>query len=511
MKYISKILFSRAAVIVTALLLQLALILGVILKSQQYFVLFYVVSLVISLSAVLLIVNNNVNPAYKIAWIVPILIFPVFGGFFYFYFGGNRLDKKTKQKTSFLEGKIRETLKPSRSVSEELAGLSETASKQSAYIQDYSFFPAYRDTCSEYLPTGELKFERLKEALRNAQRFIFLEYFIIGEGVMWGEVLEILKEKAAKGVEVRVIYDDMGCMMTLPFGYDRKLEQEGISCAVFNPMVPLLSPRLNNRDHRKIAVVDGCTGFTGGINLADEYINVRERFGHWKDTAVMIKGEAVWNLTVMFLTMWDYIKGAEGDYSVYRCECQPCSCAESDGFIQPYADSPLDNEAVGETVYTNLISKANRYVYIMTPYLIIDYGMLKALTSAAKSGVDIRIMTPGKPDKWYVHEVTKSFYKPLIEGGVRIFEYTPGFIHAKSFVSDDSYGVVGTINMDFRSMYFHFECGVWMYGSSSAGEIKDDFLRTQEVCREVTLQELRMVHWSRALLGAVLRVFAPLM
>jgi len=511
MKYISKILFSRAAVIVIALLLQLALILGVILKSQQYFVIFYVVSLVISLFAVLLIINNNVNPAYKIAWIIPILIFPVFGGFFYFYFGGNRLDRKTKQKTSFLEQRTRETLTPQKTVAEELAGINEAAAKQSAYIRDYSLFPLFRDTCSEYLPTGEVKFERLKEALMKAERFIFLEYFIIGEGVMWGEILEILKEKAAKGVEVRVIYDDMGCMMTLPYGYDRMLEQAGIRCAVFNPMIPLLSPRLNNRDHRKIAVIDGCTGFTGGINLADEYINARERFGHWKDTAVMIKGEAVWNLTVMFLTMWDYIKGVEGDYSRYRCRCSPCSCAESDGFIQPYADSPLDNEAVGETVYTNLISKANRYVYIMTPYLIIDHGMLKALTSAAKSGVDIRIMTPHKPDKWYVHEVTKSFYRPLIEGGVKIYEYTPGFIHAKSFVSDDCYGVVGTINMDFRSMYFHFECGVWMYGSRSVGDIRDDFLTTQEECREVTLQELKAVHWSRTLLGAVLRVFAPLM
>jgi cardiolipin synthase A/B len=511
MKYLAKILFSRAALLVIALVFQLTLLIGVIVKFQQYFVVFYVISMAISLAAVLWIVNNNINPAYKIAWIITILIFPFFGGLFYFVFGGNRLSKRTKQKMNSIDLKTKETLMPRKPVIEEMAELNETAAKQSAYIQNYSFYPPYRDTCSEYLPTGEAKFERLKEELKKAERFIFLEYFIIGEGIMWDSVLEILKEKVKQGVDVRVIYDDLGCVMTLPYGYDKKLEEMGIRCGVFNPMIPLLSPRINNRDHRKIAVIDGCTGFTGGINLADEYINVYERFGHWKDTAIMIKGEAVWNFTVMFLSMWDYIKRDDEDFSKYSYTCPSVGCAESDGFIQPYADSPLDNEAVCETVYSNLINKANRYVYIMTPYLIIDYEMLKALTSAAKSGVDIRIMTPHKPDKWYVHEVTKSFYKPLIESGVKIYEYTPGFIHAKTFVSDDSYGVVGTINMDYRSLYFHFECGVWMYDSSSVMDLKEDFLGTQEKCREVTIQDVKKVPWMKALLGAVLRVFAPIM
>lgn len=511
MKFVSKILFNRAAAIVLALLLQIALIIGVIVKFQGYFVIFYVVSMAISLAAVLWILNKNINPTYKIAWIIPILVFPFFGGFFYFYFGGNRLDKRTRHKMNFIDQKTRETLVPRNQVLEEMSELNQTASKQSAYIQNYSGYPPYKSTCSEYLATGELKFERLKEELIKAERFIFLEYYIIGEGVMWDAILEILKEKVRQGVEVRVIYDDMGCMITLPYGYEKILEKMGIRCGVFNRMIPLLSPRLNNRDHRKIAVIDGCTGFTGGINLADEYINAYERFGHWKDTAIMIKGDAVWNLTVMFLTMWNYIKGADEDYSKYRCAGEVCSCADSDGFVQPYADSPLDNEAVGETVYTNLINKASSYVYIMTPYLIIDYDMLKSLTSAAKSGVDVRIMTPHKPDKWYVHEVTKSFYRPLIEGGVKIYEYEPGFIHAKTFVSDDLYGVVGTINMDFRSLYFHFECGVWMYESSSVMDIKKDFLSTQEICREITLRDVTGIPLPRALLGAALRVFAPIM
>ncbi|MBP1743726.1 MAG: phospholipase D/transphosphatidylase [Firmicutes bacterium] len=511
MKYLAKILFSRAALLVIALVFQLTLLIGVIVKFQQYFVIFYVISMAISLAAVLWIVNNNMNPAYKIAWIITILIFPFFGGLFYFVFGGNRLSKRTKQKMNSIDAKTKETLMPRKPIIEEMEDLNETAAKQSAYIEKYSFYPPYRNTCSEYLPTGEIKFERLKEELVKAERFIFLEYFIIGEGVMWNAILEILKEKVKQGVEVRVIYDDFGCVMTLPYGYDKKLEEMGINCGVFNPMIPLLSPRINNRDHRKIAVIDGCTGFTGGINIADEYINVYERFGHWKDTAIMIKGEAVWNLTAMFLSMWDYIKKTNEDFSQYECSCSTCACIGSDGFIQPYADSPLDNEAVGETVYTNLINKANRYVYIMTPYLIIDYEMLKALTSAAKSGVDIRIITPHKPDKWYVHEVTKSFYRPLIESGVRICEYEPGFIHAKTFVSDELYGVVGSINMDFRSLYFHFECGVWIYGSGTVMDIKKDFLTTQEICREITIGDVTGIPWTRALLGAILRVFAPIM
>lgn len=276
---------------------------------------------------------------------------------------------------------------------------------QVQYIQKYAYSPVYKNTYTEYLPIGEVKFERLKEELAKARHYIFLEYFIVQEGVMWDAILEILKEKVKQGVEVRMIYDDMGCIMTLPYRYDRRLEALGIQCCVFNPFVPVLTSRLNNRDHRKICVIDGHTGFTGGINLADEYINAYEKHGHWKDTAVLLRGDAVWNLTVMFLSMWDYIHGIDEDFTPYKPSVHMTGQVESDGYVQPYSDNPLDGEPVGETVYLNLINRAKRYVYINTPYLILDNEMATALRMAAKSGVDVG-RHPHIPDKWYVHAVT---------------------------------------------------------------------------------------------------------
>lgn len=515
MKNLKKILFSRSTFIIIALILQLILILGIIIKFQEYFVEFYVVSMAISLIALLLILNKNINPTYKIAWIIPILVFPLFGGIFYFYFGGNRVNMKTMVKMNYIDTKTRESLAEYGDLIPRLEDENLTASNQSIYIKNYSGYPPFKNTFSEYLPSGEVKFQRLKEELEKAEEFIFLEYFIIGKGIMWNSILKILKEKVKQGIEVRIIYDDLGCMNKLPLGYDKELEKIGIKCAVFNHIIPFLSSRLNNRDHRKIAVIDGHTAFTGGINLADEYINMYEKYGHWKDTAIMLKGAAVCSFTVMFLTMWGFIKGIDEDFHMYLPDEKRTNYINSEyigkGYIQPYADTPLDNEAVGETVYSNLINKANKYVYITTPYLIIDYDMTKSLISSAKSGVDVRIITPHKPDKWYVHEVTKSSYKSLIDGGVRIFEYTPGFIHSKTFVSDDAYGVVGTINMDYRSLYFHYECGVWMYRTESVMDVKKDFLKTQEKCKEIKAEDLKLISFPRTLLGAALKVFAPMM
>ena len=307
------------------------------------------------------------------------------------------------------------------------------------------------------------------------------------------------------------MYDDMGCIMTLPHHYERKMEALGIACSVFNPFIPILSSRLNNRDHRKICVIDGHTGFTGGINLADEYINAYEKHGHWKDSSIILKGDAVWNLTVMFLAMWDDIRGIKEDYEKFKPRVYQSVPESRDGYVQPYSDNPLDDEIVGETVYFNLINKAKRYVYITTPYLIIDNEMVTALSVAAKSGVDVRIITPHIPDKWYVHAVTRAYYEGLLENGVKIYEYTPGFIHAKTFAVDDEYGTVGTINLDYRSLYLHFECGVWLYRTRSVLQIKEDFLAMLPICQEITLEECRNVKWYRKLVRACLRIFAPLM
>lgn len=507
MKLIRKFLFHRVVLAFVAISIQLLVLIGVILEFKEYFALFYGGSILVSTVAVLWIINKNSNPAYKIAWIIPILAFPIFGGLFYIFFGGNKMTKGKKLRMKSIEYKMREALEPQQLALDEIRLQNETAANQSKYIQDYAYCPPYGNTAIEYLAIGEIKFERLKEELKKAKHYIFLEYFIIEEGVMWNSILDILVEKASMGVDVRVIYDDIGSSLTLPYRYDRKLEGMGIKCCVFNPLIPILSPRLNNRDHRKIAIIDGHTGFTGGINLADEYINEIEKHGHWKDAAVMLKGEAVWNLTVMFLSMWDYLRGIDENFNEFRNNISK----DMDGYAQPFADNPLDDESVGEIVYLNLINKARRYVYITTPYLIIDNEMVTALSSAAKGGVDIRIITPHCGDKWFVHEVTRSYYKVLIESGVKIYEYIPGFIHSKTYVADDEYGVVGTINMDYRSLYLHFECGVWMYKSDSIIDMKEDFLNTLKISKQITMEDCKNIKWYTKIARLVLRVFSPLM
>lgn len=511
MKFIRKVIFNRIIFFIIAILIQLLVLTGAILKFNEYFVFFYAGNVLISLVAVLLIINNPINPAYKIAWIVPILLFPIFGGVFYIFFGGNKLSRRIKKRMKSIEDKTKDVLTHQDELLCNMKAENEIAANQSKYIQNYAYGPPYKNTITEYFPSGELKFERLMDELKKAEEFIFLEYFIIEEGIMWNSILDILVEKVSKGVDVRVIYDDLGCVFTLPYGYNKKLEKMGIKCGIFNPLVPVLSPRLNNRDHRKIAIIDGHTGFTGGINLADEYINEYEKYGHWKDSAIMIKGEAVWSLTTMFLSIWDYVRGINEDFAKYKKDIPVDYGNKKCGYVQPFTDNPLDDETVGEIVYLNLINKAKKYIYITTPYLIIDNEMVVALTSAAKSGVDVRIITPHCPDKWYVHEVTRSYYDVFIESGVKIYEYTPGFIHSKTFVVDDEYGVVGTINMDYRSLYLHFECGVWMYNSDSINNMKIDFLDTLKLSKNITIEDGKHIKWHIALGRSILRAFAPMM
>ena len=348
------------------------------------------------------------------------------------------------------------------------------------------------------------------EELRKAEHFIFLEYFIVQEGEMWNSILEILKEKAAAGLDVRMIYDDLGSVFVLPYRYDRTLESYGIKCEAFNKFVPFFSLVMNNRDHRKILIVDGHTAFTGGINLADEYINRKKKFGYWKDTGILVRGEAAVNLTAMFLTVWNTIRPTDKDFHnllphTYHSEAFP-----EDGFVQPYGDSPLDHETVGENVYLNMISAARKYLYIFTPYLIIDNEVMTALCLAAKRGVDVRIVTPGKPDKLMVFWVTQSYYKQLIQSGVKIYQYLPGFIHAKVFVCDDCYATVGTINLDYRSLYLHFECGVFLCHSKEILKIREDAIETMKQSKEVTAEEVKKKLPIR-LAQVLLRIFAPLL
>ena len=511
MKKLFQTLFQRVVVVGLLILIQLALLLTMIVWFDRYFVYFYVVCVLVSAGVALYILNAKTNPAYKIAWLIPILLLPVFGGLFYLMFGGGKLTRGERRRMRAIAENFSSWDWRNPKVLEELEQKDRSAANQARYIQEYAWCPPYKNTSVQYFRLGEEMFEAMCRELEQAEHYIFLEYFIIQEGKMWDPILEILTRKAKEGVDVRVMYDDLGCIMTLPNGYFRTLRERGIQCQVFNPFIPVLSLRFNNRDHRKICVIDGHTGFTGGINLADEYINAYEKHGHWKDTAVMLKGEGVRGLTMTFLSLWDYLSNGREDYDqvlVSRYQKEP---VEAPGFVQPYTDSPLDDESVGETVYLNLINKAERYVYITTPYLIISNEMVTALCGAAKSGVDVRIVTPHIADKWYVHAVTRAYYEILAEAGVKIYEYTPGFIHAKTLISDDDYGVVGTINLDYRSLYLHFECAVWMYQTPCLADMKEDYAHLMEVSQPVTLEQCRSVNWLVKIGRSILRVFAPLM
>ena len=509
MNVLLKRVVQRVILLVSSFILQIGVISFFLLKYSESFFDFYLASLTLSIIIVFIIINNKSNPSYKIAWIVPVMIFPIFGGLFYLLYGGNKLSTREKLKMVIQNIEMTNSLKQDDEIIKKIGDKSIYAKNQSEYILNYAKCPVYNNTETTYFKIGEEKFEALLRELKKAEKFIFLEYFIIQEGKMFNSILEILEEKAKQGVDVRLIYDDVGCIVTLPHNYKNTLEAKGIKCRVYNPIKPFFTRRLNNRDHRKIVVIDGDVGFTGGINLADEYINEYEKHGYWKDAGIMLKGDAVWNLTVMFLSMWDYIDNKEEDYIKFKPSKN--KYYNSKGYVQPFDDSPLINEPIGETVYLNLINKAKDYIYINTPYLIIDNEMATALKIAAKSGVDIKIVTPYIPDKKFVHAVTKSYYESFIKDGIEIYEFTPGFMHAKTFVVDDEYGVVGSINLDFRSLYLHYECGVWLYKTESIKSMKDDYLETLKRCHKVTMEECKNTSSIRKVLRLIIRMFAPLL
>ena len=462
----------------------------------------------VSVIMVVWLMRKNDNPAYKTAWIVIILIFPLFGGIFYLLWGN----------TPFNQAKLRHRFTPRRPrfddaarqpASEQLCAEAARHAGKCRYIENITGMPAWTNTSAEYFPLGEDFFHSLVQELPKAKKFIFLEYFIIEPGLMWDSILDILSEKAAAGVDVRLIYDDAGTMGKLPSGYDQYLLSRGVRAVRFNRFVPTLNTYLNNRDHRKICVIDGDVSYMGGINLADEYINHIIRFGHWKDTGVCMRGDATFNATLMFLQLWEFSTGEKipADTTLYR----PSLVQPAAGYIQPFGDSPLDQDNVGEAVYMQMISTARQYVYITTPYLVLDNEMLTALSVAAKSGVDVRILMPGIPDKKLVYMVTRSFYPQLYRAGVRLYEYRPGFLHAKMIVADDEIAIVGTMNMDFRSFYMHFECGTVFYANDVVMQAKEDIDEIMAVSRETDEEWLRRFSWPTSIAASVLRLFAPML
>ncbi|WEG73124.1 cardiolipin synthase [Vagococcus intermedius] len=507
---ILKLLTHRVTLVVLLLALQLVLLFGSVWYFKDDFVYFYIVYIIVSIMAALHIINGRSNPAYKIAWLIPVMVLPIFGTIIYLIFGRLRIRKKYQEKAKLVLQKER------NAIAQTMPNLlpedqNPDAIFQSTYIKNNGGMPMFQNTESKYLPLGEDVFASMLEELEKAEKYIFMEYFIIEEGKMWDTLLEVLARKAKEGIDVRLMYDDFGCLFTLPDGYYKKIEKMGIKCSVFNPFVPVLSSIFNNRDHRKITSIDGKVAFTGGINLADEYINEVERFGHWKDTGIVMRGDAAWGFTLMFLTLWDFQRTEERDYADYYPSFKADEKIESVGYYQPYTDMPFDNEALGENIYLNLINRAKDYVYITTPYLIIDNLLMEALCTAAKGGIDVRLQTPKIGDKWYAHALTRSNYEQLLEAGVRIFEYTPGFIHSKTFVVDDQYATVGTVNMDYRSLFLHVECGVWMYQTTAVAEVYQDFVEVEKICDEITLEKARDINWLTHLGRAVLNVFAPLM
>lgn len=509
MKYL-KLIFNRLFVFGLMILVQVVYMLLMLNKFSHYSQVWSAICMVLSILVVLFIVNKEDNPAYKIAWIIPILLFPIFGGLLYLFLGNKKPTRRMRDKIE-KEHEKHKCRVQDQEVIKDIEKQDLRVAGQVRYLSNHVGFPIYENTNATYYKSGEENFKDMIRELKAAKHYIFMEYFIIDEGDMWDTILDILEQKAQEGLDVRLIYDDMGCVSNLPYKYDRILEARGIKCMAFNPFIPFVSLAMNNRDHRKILVIDGHTGFTGGINLADEYINTKERFGYWKDTGIMLKGEGVWNLTTMFLHMWNSFRPTDKDYDKFRPHVHLNKLVQHDGYIQPYGDSPLDEEVVGENVYLNLINNAKKYVYIFTPYLIIDNEMMTALCLASKRGIDVKIVTPGIPDKKTVFKLTRSYYHQLIENGVEIYEYTPGFLHAKVVVSDDEVATVGTINFDYRSLYLHFECGVFLYKSKCIQDIKQDALETIAKSRKIENTNVFSNGKIDTLFRAVLRVFAPLL
>lgn len=507
-----KFIFSRKFIILLLLVIQIGFLSKILINAIEYSQWLNAVLVAIGLVTALIIINNdNYTPEYKIAWIIPVLMFPAFSGIAYLFLHISYERPLFKKILNKKQKVVKEYLPQNQEVLNKLQKQDKRVANLATYMYKAGQAPVYRKTQSEFFASGETLFSSLKKELLKAEHFIFIEYFIIDQGDMWNEILEILLMKVKQGVDVRIMYDGMGSKMILPDGYNTKLCKTGIKCKVFNPFRPFLSTIQNNRDHRKIVIIDGHTAFTGGMNIADEYINKKKRFGHWKDSGIMLQGNAVWKLTTLFLELWEPQSNNENYYDLYSPHLYLPREARNDGYIIPFGDSPLDKERIGISTYLNIINNAKDYVYFSTPYLIPDNKLIYALQQAAKSGVDVRIITPKIPDKWYTHLVTQSYYSTLIETGVKIYEYQDGFIHSKNYVSDDTTAIVGTINTDYRSLFLHFECGVYLYKSTTVMSIKEDFLRTLNFCKEISLDDCKKQSPVKRFIASILKAFNPLL
>lgn len=507
-KSLWRLVFSRVFLIFLLLIVQIGILVSIYFLFTEYLPEAKVLLVLFSVLMVFYLFNCDMDQTSKLTWLVLIMLFPVPGTALLFF---TQLDVghiAIKKRVISTISESKDMLPLHSEILEEPELMRSGTDSLFRFINRTGCFPIYKNTEVTYFPIGEKKFSALIRELEKAERFIFMEYFIIDEGYMWGKILEILARKAEQGVDVRVMYDGMCEISTLTHDYPERLAKLGIKCKSFAPILPFLSTYYNYRDHRKILVIDGNVAFNGGINLADEYINQRPRFGHWKDCAVMLRGEAVRSFTLMFLQMWNLYeeKRSWDDWlSVpYSEEIR------SRGYVMPYCDCPLDGEKVGETVYMDILNRATRYVHIMSPYLILDGKMEYAIRFAAERGIDVRLILPGIPDKKAAYALAKTHYSALIKAGVKIYEYTPGFVHSKVFVCDDEKAVVGTINLDYRSLYHHFECATYMYRTDCIPDIERDFLETLEKCRTVTPETIKHEKLFYKVTGELLKLVAPL-
>lgn len=504
------VIYSRTAIILLLVLVQAAFFSVLLYYLESYGPVMYAVTIALSVSVIIYLMNDEGNVEFKLTWLFFILSVPVVGAGFYLLNKteiGNRYNRR-RLKELWSET---EKYKPQNTAIVEIMKSGKQAhSILSNFLYNRVGFPTYGNTEAEYFSLGDEQFPALLREINAAKKFIFMEYFIITEGLMWHTILRVLQKKAQQGVEVRVMYDGMCSVSNLPYDYLKRLRELGIKCKQYAPIVPILSTSQNNRDHRKICVVDGKVAFTGGVNLADEYINQKVRFGHWKDSAIMLKGDAVNSFTIMFLQMWNVSEKGKEHYERYL-QPKTVGFKRQLGYMIPYGDSPYDREDVGKEVYLHILNHAKKYVHIMTPYLILDSEMSTALCRAAKSGVEVQLIMPHIPDKKYAFYLAKTYYGELIRSGVQIFEYTPGFVHSKVFVSDDDTATVGTVNLDYRSLYLHFECGVFIYHNPVVHEIERDFQNTLRNCQKISLMDVKNRSLFVKIYGQVLRIVAPLM
>ncbi|EEP27983.1 phospholipase D-like domain-containing protein [Shuttleworthella satelles] len=574
-KRLIKLVYGRTFIMSALIILQILFVVALVDTLNRYGPYMYMFSMAVTVISVLHIFNSDSDPSVKLSWLLFVAVGSPFGALFYVYVRSDVGHRRLKKQISRI---LKYTSQAQPDMSLTMKAIEDCRPERSAfahYMNDTCGYHPYPVTNLKYYPLGDDFLPDFLEDLSSARHFIFLEYFIVSEGQMWGKILYILSQKVKEGVEVRLMYDGTNEFTNLPHNYPAMLEKLGIACRIFDPVRPFVSTEYNYRDHRKIAVIDGKTAYTGGLNLADEYINVTHPYGHWKDVAIRSYGDGVATFTRLFLESWNYQankpmpeenryieastlygllrtgggqrveearellqanrtdradqgdragQGNQGHWADLGNMANQADRANQvrtavdriveDGFVIPYADNPLDGERMGEQVYLDILQTASDYVYIMTPYLILDETMVNALTYATKRGIDVRIILPHIPDKRYAFALAKTHYRELLEAGVKIYEYTPGFVHAKVFVSDDRRATVGSINLDYRSLYHHFEVGLYVDGNRVIGDILEDFQKTLDKCQQISLEDTRAGgfrnRFDRAL-GAVFKLLAPML